>query len=229
MRGRLRRTFESKHWRGSDPGFRSGPGSTLAGTGRVRARLRAFLDAREVGTFLDAPCGDWRWMQQVELDGIDYIGADISLELVEENRARFSRPGVRFEHLDITSDPLPPADMMMCRDCLFHLKNRFRWAFLRNFAQGGIPLLLMTMHHMPANRALQETGKFAAFSPMAQPFGFPAPLAMIHETFDRLPEDWSGVEKPWKYRSLGLWTRDQVSEVVARKDGEAAPRAPVGA
>lgn len=214
MRRRLRDVFETKVWRGSEDGYRSGPGSSLEATERLRAALPGFLEDYGVETFLDAPCGDWRWMQEVDLEHVDYIGADISLELIEGNRRRHARAGVRFEHLDITSDPLPKADMMMCRDCLFHLKNRFRWTFFQNFAASEIPYLLMTMHHMDANRPLGEVGRYAAFSPMAPPFHFPEPLAMIHEGFDALPRDWSSVEKPWHYKSMGLWTRAQVGEVL---------------
>lgn len=222
MRRVLRDVFETKRWRGSDKGYRSGPGSSLEATRRVREQLPGLLRDFEVETFLDAPCGDWRWMQEMDLDGIEYIGADISLELIEDVRARFAGPGVRFEHIDITSDPLPKADMMMCRDCLFHLKNRFRWGFFRNFADSEIPYLLMTMHHLQGNRPLGAVGNFAAFSPKAEPFHFPEPLAMIHEGFDTLPTDWSRIEKPWHYKSLGLWSRDQVIGVVERQAAAAA-------
>jgi len=187
----------------------------------VRDELPGLLRDYGVKTFLDAPCGDWRWMQEVDLTGIDYIGADISLELIEDVRTRFARPGLRFEHLDVTSDSLPKADLMMCRDCLFHLKNRFRWGFFRNFAASEIPYLLMTMHHLQGNRPLGEVGRFSAFSPMAEPFNFPAPLAMVHEGFDDLPQDWSKIEKPWHYKSMGLWTRDHVIGVLEQAEAAA--------
>ena len=217
MRRVLKDAFETKVWRGSPAGYRSGPGSTLEATERLRQQFPALLDVLDVKTLLDAPCGDWFWMQHVDLSGVDYIGADISEGLVQTNRDRFARENVRFLHLDITSSPLPDADLMLCRDCLFHLKNRYRWAFFQNFAKSQISWLLMTMHHLDSNRPLGAVGNFAAFSPMAPPFDFPAPFAMLHETHDAIPADMSGVERPWHYKSLGLWSRDQVIAVVESK------------
>jgi hypothetical protein len=210
MRKMLQRVFEEKVWRGSAEGRRSGPGSTMEATERVRAALPSVLKRYNVKTFLDAPCGDWHWMSTVDIGDTIYIGGDISRAVVEQNTEEFSRDGVSFHHLDITSDPLPAADLMMCRDCLFHLKHKFRWLFFENFASSSIPYLMMTMHHLDRNRPLTTNGNFAAFSPLAEPFNFPAPAEMIHETMDELPYDMSSEESPLMYRSLGIWRREDV-------------------
>ena len=53
------------------------------------------------------------------------------------------RPGVRFDLIDLSTDPLPPADLVLCKDVLQHLPNdavheflgklpAFRWAILVN-------------------------------------------------------------------------------------------------
>lgn len=218
MRKKLQEVFETKVWRGSAEGGRSGPGSTMEATESIRAALPGVLARYGVGRFLDAPCGDWHWMQTLDLSGIDYTGGDIAAAVVAENEARFAGPGVRFMHLDITSDTLPAADMMMCRDCLFHLKNRFRWEFFRNFAASDIPWLMMTMHHLPGNRPLGAVGQFAAFSPQAAPFHFPPPVEMVHEG-EPPPADITTAEKPWVFKSMGIWPREAVAEVVARHGG----------
>ncbi len=214
MRKMLQRVFEEKVWRGSAQGRRSGPGSTMEATERLRAALPDLLKRYEVQTFLDAPCGDWHWMSTVDLGDVTYIGGDIAASVIDANIEEFGRNGVSFHHLDITSDPLPMADMMMCRDCLFHLKHKFRWLFLENFVASEIPYLMMTMHHLDQNRPLTTNGNFAAFSPMAEPFNLPAPIEMIHETMDALPKDMSRDEKPLRYRSLGIWRREDVEKAV---------------
>lgn len=218
MRKGLQNAFENKQWRGSAPGTRSGPGSTMAATARLRAALPGLFARYDVATFLDAPCGDWHWMQHVDLDGVNYIGGDISSQVVDDNEAAFARDGVSFRHLDISSDALPKADLMMVRDCLFHLRDRVRWAFLRNFIAADIPHLLLTMHHLNANKSLDRNGDYAAFSPLAAPFHFAEPLEIICETHDTLPEDMTKIEKPWLVRSLGVWSRDQIAEAVVRRD-----------
>lgn len=192
----------------------------MEATERLRAALPSLLERYEVKTFLDAPCGDWYWISTVEIGDVTYIGGDISAAVIDANIESYARDGVTFQHLDITSDPLPKADMLMCRDCLFHLKHKFRWLFFENFVASGIPYLMMTMHHLDRNRNLTSNGNFAAFSPLAEPFNFPEPLEMIHETMDSLPEDISKDEKPLQYRSMGIWRAEDVAKALAAADRE---------
>jgi SAM-dependent methyltransferase len=210
MREKLRAYFENRSWaggRGKSP--RSGPGSSLESTAALRAALPRIFAQYSVKTFFDAPCGDWFWMQTVDLSGIDYIGADISKGLVDQNTASFGKDGVRFLHLDITSDPLPPSDLLLCRDCLFHLKFWLRWQFFENFANSQSRYLMLTMHHVAENQRLNGNGGFKPFNPMAEPFNLPEPLEQIAEQAGPEP------------RSLAIWTREQVAEAVANRRHEA--------
>ncbi|MCX8509667.1 MAG: hypothetical protein ORN49_12460, partial [Rhodobacteraceae bacterium] len=81
MRDNLRSVFEKKSWAGINDAPRSGPGSDMAATARLRAALPGVFQRYGVKTFFDAPCGDWFWMQHVDLSALSYIGADISGEL----------------------------------------------------------------------------------------------------------------------------------------------------
>lgn len=214
MRKGLQKIFEQKDW-GNKPGIpRSGDGSTMENTERLRAAFPRIFKDYNVKTFLDAPCGDWFWMQHVDLDGMTYIGGDISHELIEENKSKYDADGREFMHLDITSDALPEADMIMCRDCMFHLKFWLRWAFFENFAKSNIPYLLMTMHHQAVNKRLHQNGGFFRFNPLVEPFNFEDPLEIICETQDELPADIYEREDAWKERSLGIWSREQVARAV---------------
>lgn len=218
MREDLRSSFETKDWSLGTDKSKSGPGSDMDYTARLRAALPGVLERYQVKRFVDAPCGDWFWMQHVDLGGIDYIGGDISQSLVEENARRFGNSGARFIHLDITSDPLPECDLLMCRDCLFHLKFWLRWRFLENFAASKIPYLMTTMHHVDRNPRLKRNGAFARFNPMVAPFNFPAPLELITETTDTpVTTLISKGEDVSQHRSLGIWSHDQISAVLAAR------------
>jgi hypothetical protein len=149
-------------------------------------------------------------MSAVDLKGVSYIGGDISESLIADNNERYASKKRHFIHLDITDDPLPDADMMMVRDCLFHLKFWLRWAFFDNFAKSNIPYLLMTMHHQEKNNRLGVNGKFKRFNPRAEPFLFEEPLEMIHETVDSLPDDLTDYPNLFAVRSMGVWSRDQI-------------------
>src|SRR5215469_6626902 len=54
---------------------RSGFGSNLIQTAIIRAELPRLASEFGVRSFLDIPCGDWFWMQHVELGVESYIGA----------------------------------------------------------------------------------------------------------------------------------------------------------
>jgi SAM-dependent methyltransferase len=227
MRDNLRAVFETKTWagkEGKDP--RSGPGSDLESTARLRAALPGVFKRFKVKTFVDAPCGDWFWMQHVNLKGIKYIGGDISKDLLDDVAKEFTKPGVRFMHLDITSDPLPDSDMLMCRDCLFHLKFWLKWKFFENFAASKTKYLMMTMHHVPENQMVMANGGFRRFNPMMAPFNFPAPLEIITETADTLSDDILRAETVNDHRSLGIWSHAQVVEVLAKRQTDAGDASP---
>ncbi len=220
MRSGLRNAFENLSWAGRRKGPRSGQGSTLEATAPLRAALPGIFERYRVRTFLDAPCGDWTWMQHVDLTGIDYTGGDISLEVVDAVKARHEAPGRSFIHLDITSDPLPRVDLMMCRDCLFHLKWWLRWAFFENFVQSGTPYLLTTMHYIPVNGRLRANAGFQRFNPCAAPFNFDDPVETISETGEiNLDPEYLQSPAGQNQRSLGIWLREQVIAALEQHRG----------
>lgn len=68
---------------------------------------------------LDIGCGDLCWMSDRAMDGIDYLGLDISETVVQANRAR--HPHLRFAHHDIVAAPaFSRADLVLCLDVLLH-------------------------------------------------------------------------------------------------------------
>ena len=182
----------------------SGSGSTMEATKEIREALPAFLAKYDVKTFLDAPCGDWNWMRTVELpEGVHYIGADIVPDLVAQNGEKYAGERVEFRHIDITSDPLPAATMMMCRDALFHLANADIWRFFQNFAASDIDYLLTT--HMPQIGSNSDivTGKYRPLNLEIAPFNMPAPR-------DRFAD----YHEPYREKYMALWTREDVAAML---------------
>jgi hypothetical protein len=101
----------------------SGGSSTLHYTEQLRQTLPALIAELRIGTLLDAPCGDFNWMSDVELPVKHYIGCDIVPLIVQNARIRHGRPGREFRTLDLCHDPLPDADLLLCRDCFIHLSE----------------------------------------------------------------------------------------------------------
>lgn len=171
--------YRTNLWGGDES--RSGLGSALAETARLREAIPALL--RDVGatSLLDVPCGDFGWMRDVDLDGIDYTGADIVEEIVERNRERFAGASRRFVRLDLVADDLPRADVVLCRDCLVHLSFENVLRALDGVARSGSRYLLTTTFLAHEENRDAENGDWRMLNLERPPFSLPEPLAVVVE------------------------------------------------
>lgn len=191
----FRHAYEANLWTG--PESRSGPGSSLDQTAALRAALPALLAGLGVHSLLDLPCGDCHWIAQVELPGIAYVGGDLLPELILRNRARFG-PARRFELLDLTTSLLPPADLLLCRDCLVHLSFADLAQALENIRRSGVTWLLTTT--FPAQDTNEEitTGDWRPLNLERAPVHFPPPALLLNE-------ECTEQDGLFRDKSLGLW------------------------
>jgi hypothetical protein len=197
--------YEENRWLSCES--RSGHGSTLAYTRPLRRSLAKYLEKLHVKVFLDAPCGDFNWMQHVKLpEGTAYIGGDIVAPLVEELQRSYGGPRHTFHRLDIVEGPLPQADLWLCRDVLFHLSNEEIGTVLENFVNSEIPYLLTTTYSFPRRNEDVRAGGFRFINLQLPPFLLPRPLARI--------TDFVAPEPP---RHLGLWSQEQVRAALASR------------
>jgi SAM-dependent methyltransferase len=182
----------------------SGPGSTRRRAASFREDLRALLANLDTHVLLDAGCGDFNWM--VELgDAVDsYIGVDVVSELIAYNTRQYGRPGRTFLCRDITSDPLPRADVILCRDCLVHLSLADVGAAVRNFVRSGSTYILTTSFFDIEHNAEITTGGWRELDFQRPPFLFPPPLATIDE---RLVD----AEGRYRDKRFALWALDSVA------------------
>ena len=182
LRARFERIYHTNLW--SDPETRSGTGSSLDSTRVLREKLPNAL--RELGTrvLLDAPCGDFAWMDHVDLSGIEYVGADIVRSIVQSNRQDYARQGREFIELDLTSDELPDADVLLCRDCLVHLSYANIARVVDNVCRSNIRFILMTAFPGRGDNKDVDDGDWRPLDFEATPFLFPKPLLTIVEECD---------------------------------------------
>ena len=201
LQERFERIYSTNLW--SDPVSRSGVGSGLDSTRVLRAELPVALRELEARVLLDVPCGDFTWMEHVDLSGIEYIGGDIVPSIVEENQRLHARGSRRFVGVDLTRDILPAADVLLCRDCLVHLSYANIRAALVNIARSNIRFVLMTS--FPGRRDNYDVadGDWRALDFQAPPFSFPEPRLAIIENCEE--EDGSYVDKSllaWRVEDL---------------------------
>jgi hypothetical protein len=171
--------FETGTW-SSTGESRSGDGSEMRFTVSIRAHLPLLLERLEAKTLLDAPCGDWNWMQHVRLPVEQYVGVDIVRHVITENRVRFGNERHRFEVADLTRDELPVADVILCRDCLVHCSFEDIAAILENFRTTGATWLLLNSYPNATRNRDQFTGQpWRPLNFMLPPFGFPEPVEVL--------------------------------------------------
>lgn len=170
------KVYRNNEW--WDGESKSGPGSSLAQTSKLRRELPLLVKKFGVESFLDAPCGDFNWMKEVDLP-VRYTGGDIVAELIRDNRRKFK--GKKFVVLDITTDKIPRVDLIFCRDALVHLSFDEIWRALRNFKKSNSKYLLTTTFTAWKANADITTGEHRPLNLQLPPFNFPAPVEIINE------------------------------------------------
>jgi hypothetical protein len=197
QRATFTRIFRNNAWQ--DAESMSGPGSTRARGADFRPALLALLDAYGIRSIVDAPCGDFNWMQDVlAARDLSYTGIDIVEALIADNVRRFGAANRRFLCLDMTRADLPAADLILCRDGLVHLSFADARAAIRAFRRSGARYLLATTFVDRAGNRDVPTGGWRVLNMQAAPFEFPAPLALVDERC-------MGGAGQYRDKRLGLW------------------------
>jgi hypothetical protein len=142
-------------------------------------------------------------MQFVDLRGVSYIGGEIVQPLVRELNTKYSMQDVFFLQMDITQQVFPKSDLVLNRDCLFHLSYEDILLTLGNFLRSGSRYFLSTSYnnHQVFSNSDIRSGGFRLIDLFSSPFSFPVNF------FFQIPEQGEGSLPP---RSLYLWNREQV-------------------
>jgi hypothetical protein len=183
----------------------SGEGSTLRQTATIRREIPALLRDLGAKSLLDAPCGDFNWLHQVDLGVERYTGMDIVPALIEADQRRFGGVAREFLCRDLIRDVLPATDVILCRDCLVHLSFRDAHMMLQNFKRSGSRYLLTTTFTgCDNNLDLTGTMLWRKLNLQRAPFNLPPPLRLINENCTE------GGAGAYADKSLGLWRLEDV-------------------
>jgi hypothetical protein len=170
---RFSEIYKKNLWSSSESG--SGEGSEIIYTESLRKWLIENIKLLEIKIFVDAPCGDFNWMKLVlpKVD-INYIGLDIVENVIEKNKITYATNNINFEISNICEDRLPDCDIIMVRDCLFHLSYEDINKFLINLSNTNYKYLLTTTHTV--NKDFENsninTGDFRLIDLFSPPFSF---------------------------------------------------------
>jgi Methyltransferase domain len=198
----FRAIFERNAWAGRES--RSGEGSDFEYTAALRRELPRLVARFGIRSVLDAPCGDYNWMRDLRLDVERYVGVDVVPEVVAELGARYADATHSFVAADVSRDPLPTADLILCRDCLVHMSNDTARSTIANFKHTGSRFILTTTYlHRFWNARCGAPGGWRTLNLERPPFGFPRPLAVLDEEF-------AAHGGRYADKALGLWRLDSL-------------------
>lgn len=196
LKEKFAEVYERNIFGGSES--RSGEGSDLTQTSIIRREIPRILQELGVKTFVDAPCGDWYWMREVDLPVELYTGLDIVEALVTKNQREFGNSKITFQCMNLAEADLPRADLIFSRDCLVHLSFADALKIIGNFKRSGAKYLLTTTF---TGRKINEDlgdGFWRPLNMQLAPFYFPSPLRLINEGCTE-------GNNLFTDKSLGLW------------------------
>lgn len=187
---------------------RSGEGSDDVQTEIIRREIPKVIKDYHIKTFLDAPCGDWYWMSQTPLGVEKYFGVDIVNSMIKKNQEKYGNSSTVFKSLNLTTDPLPSADLIFSRDCLVHLSYEDALNILKNFKKSGAKYLLTTTftNRDKNSDLIDEHGNvlfWRTLNMQLSPFNFPDPILLINEG---CTED----NGNYTDKCLGLWSLSDI-------------------
>ena len=168
-KGKFAEIYKHNLWGSAESG--SGEGSEIFYTAPLRNWLIKNINLLNIRTFVDAPCGDFNWMNLVLPNvNINYIVDSV----IKQNIARYASAQIGFGVTDICEDKLPDCDIIMVRDCLFHLSYDDINSFLFNLSKTEYKYLLTTTHIVDQNfvNSNIQTGDFRLIDLFREPFSF---------------------------------------------------------
>jgi hypothetical protein len=173
---------------------KSGSGSELEYTRPVIDWLIKTISLYKIKTCVDAPCGDFNWMRLVLKDvNVKYIGLDIVDELVRANKLNYSDQHTNFFCNNICKDQIPNCDLLIVRDCLFHLSLQDINKFLNNIAHTDYKYLATTSHITDQKHSNTDiiSGDFREINLFLEPFNF-SEDAVIDQVIETKKTDKNG-------------------------------------
>lgn len=144
-RQRFEEIYGKRLWKSTESA--SGRGSELDRTTNLRTKLPELIEKYQIKSIVDAPCGDFNWMQHV-VDKVDvnYVGLDIVEDLIKDNNDKYRSDRIEFGRADVCEDRLPDCDLLIVRDCIIHLSYQDIDAFLKNIKDVDYKYLLISSY-----------------------------------------------------------------------------------
>jgi len=200
--------YDSKVWsHGNENIPLSGSGSTVERTVFAAHAIRSVLMSYGLKSIIDAPCGDFTWMQKLipyyQTNNISYYGIDIVPTVISKLQKDFTQQ--KFKVVDIVREVPPKADLIFCREALQHLNAADVLRALENFNKSGAKYLLTTTYLLGNNnKGHISHGDNTIINLFIEPYHLVPPVAMFTDyltNHDNIHMEYLGLwELPLKYK-----------------------------
>lgn len=192
--------YKNSYWKNQTDGSKSGSGSNSSSTNNIIFELDKFIDEKKIKSILDIPCGDWNWMQKLNLKNVTYLGCDIVDDIVAVNNKKFSSNNIKFETKDVIFDELPNSDLIIIRDLLVHLKDSEILNFIKNIHRSKFKYIAITNYdHTLHNSQGTIDDNWRPVNLTLEPFYLRQPDFKLDDSCnDTLDEN---------YKKLNIWVR----------------------
>jgi len=194
--------YKKDKWRDNES--KSGPGSSLEQTEKIRVLLPDLFYKLRIKTIVDCPCGDFNWMSKIDLKKYKYKGYDIVSEIISNNKRKFSKKNICFENIDISKDSFEAGDLIIMRDLLVHFSYEDIFKTLKNIKKSNSKFLLTTNFSKIELNYDIATGQWRPINLLLPPFNFSKPILVLNELNTEYEDE------KFKSKNLSLWSIDDL-------------------
>jgi len=195
---------------------RSGSGSSLEMTEKIREGIIKLIKEKNIKTIVDLACGDFNWMKEIVFRFERYTGGDIVPKCIEENNERYSNSRIKFIVHNIATDIIPDADLLFVRDVIGHYPLEDGKKIISNILNSNCKYLLTTTWYNINNKEYYKEhinedvpiGRWYGVNLMSEPFNFPDPEYIIEEINEIVGYS-DGIRK-----TLGLWDIQKLKSIL---------------
>jgi SAM-dependent methyltransferase len=207
---------------------KSGPGSTLDETQKLRESIKKLIKDKNIKSVVDIPCGDFNWMKEIVFNFESYIGGDIVKKAIEDNNDKYSNSRINFIDFDILNDKIPNGDLLIVRDIIGHFPLEDGVKILKNILKSKCKYLLSTTwakkigedwfpcekNDVHRENEGVEYGRFYPINLMSNPFNLPNAEIYLEE--DVVVDNFENGNR----KTLALWDLDKIRNYIMNTNQE---------
>ena len=151
--------YKKKMWTDNGKFTLSGPGSELSYTIKTVDFLIDFIQRNNIKKIIDGSCGDCIWIMEVlkKFPDIEYIGYDISQEIIDINKQKYNKYSFYQKNLLDLKD-IPTCDLFIIRHTMMHLSIEDNIKLINIIKNHSECFVFLTHHDLEENKEGEPHG-----------------------------------------------------------------------